>query len=536
MQKKLSKLISCVLALVLLGTAILPGYVNAAGPSASQIISQMKRTYSKCRNSFGRSFDGYCGTMTGYQLYYLGITTGRDRQNGNEGFDRYKGQTYSTGGYRIKAYSGKSWTLREALNKITDNGEKDAYNILVGFESTPSRAGRKYGHSCIIHGIVDGKVYFLESYPVYLNGKRYREGEPISCTIKQFCDYYASTTTKFDGVIHFGGKDYADGCDRYPTAFEGVITQDAELRSQPCLFVEDDSSELVSVMTAGQTVNVVGVVKNTNDAFWYQVDGENSGYVLAETVEVGTFNYGDVVLEDVYAPSALRQGKSFKIKGEIKAENNQLYTVRSQVFALDQAEQEQVLTTADVVEDTLYNLKNSAISQELAFRELELGSYRYELAAVVASYYYDQGQLQVRWETVALWNSDFCITEKSSEAHQITFDECEGVASVNRAAVVDGEAIGQLPTAQRGTEVFLGWFTQEEGGERITAEFVPEENMTLYAHYSTPAELEAAADAFWYVYSDGITVIGCAEIDGILYHFTAPDPAGLGGSLWTTGY
>lgn len=536
MRKKLAKLVSFILAMILLSTVILPGSANAVGGSASQIISQMKRTYSKCRSSFGRSFDGYCGTMTSYQLYYLGITTGRDRQNGNEGFDRYKGQSYSSGGYRIKAYSGKNWTLREALNKITDNGEKDAYNILVGFESTPSRAGRRYGHSCIIHGIVDGKVYFMESYPVYLNGKRYREGEPISCSIKAFCDYYASTTTKFDGVIHFGAKDYADGCDRYPTAFEGVIAQEAELRSQPCFSEEDDSSELIATITNGETVNVVGVIKNTEDVFWYQLDGAYNGYVMAECVEVGTFHYDDVAVEDIYAPSALRQGKSFNIKGEIKAEYNQLYTVRSQVFALDQKEQEQVLTTADMVEDTLYNLKNSTISQELAFRKLELGSYRFELAAVISSHYYDQGQLQVRWETVALWNSDFCVTEKSSEAHQITFDECDGVASVNRVAVVDGEAIGQLPTAQRGAEVFLGWFTQEEGGERITAEFVPEEDMTLYAHYSTPAELEAAADAFWYVYSDGITVIGCAEIDGILYHFTAPDPTGLGGSLWTTGY
>lgn len=536
MQKKLLKLLSFVLAIVIFGTVLLSTEVVAAGASASQIVSQIKRTYSKCRSSFGRSFDGYCGTMTSYQLYYLGITAGRDRQNGNEAFDRYQNQSYSSGGYRIKAYSGKNWTLREALNKITDNGEKDAYNILVGFESTPSRAGRRYGHSCVIHGIVNGKVYFIESYPVYLNGRRYYEGEPISCSIKDFCDYYASTTTKFDGVIHFGAKDYADSCDRYPTAFSGVLTQEAELRTQPCLPNEDDSSELVSALAAGEMVNVTAVVQNDQNAFWYYVEGEQSGYVIANSVDVVSFSYDDVVLDGVSAPSALRQGKSFKIKGEIKAEFNQLYTVRSQVFSLKQVEQEQVLATVDVVEDSLYNLKNSAISQELAFRELGLGSYRYELAAIVASYYCTQGQLQVRWETVALWNSDFCVTEKTSDAFQITYDECGGTVSVNRATVVDGDPIGQLPTAQRGAEVFLGWYTQEEGGERITADFIPEDDMTLYARYSTPAELEAAADAFWYVYSDGITVIGCAEIDGILYHFTAPDPAGLGGSLWTTGY
>jgi hypothetical protein len=84
--------------------------------------------------------------------------------------------------------------------------------------------------------------------------------------------------------------------------------------------------------------------------------------------------------------------------------------------------------------------------------------------------------------------------------------------------------------------VFLGWYTQKDGGERITAEYAPEDDMTLYARYSTPEELEAMADTFWYVYADGITVIACAELDGVLYHFTAPDLTGLGGSLWTIGY
>lgn len=534
MQKKLSKLLALVMAAAIAVSVILP--VNAAGTTAAQITSQIKRTYSKCRSSFGRSFDGYCGTMTGYQLYYMGITTGRDRQNGNEAYDRYYNKGYSSGGYRITAYSGKSWTLKEALNKITDHGTKNAFNILVGFESTPSRAGRRYGHSCVIHGIIDGKVYFMESYGVYINGKSYREGAPISCTIDEFVAYYKSTTTKFDGVIHFGAKDYADSCDRYPTAFEAMALEEAELRSQPCLAKEEPDSKLVSMLQPGDKVKVVGVIQNQKGDFWYQLAGKIQGYTRAEQLQVGGFCYDDVKLENVSAPSALRQGKSFKINGEIEAEHNQIYTVRSQVFSLGVAVQEQVLSTVDMVEDTRYSLKNSSISQNLAFRELPVGSYRYELAAVVGSYYVGHGQLQVRWETVPLWNSDFHVTEKKSDAYQITFDECGGTVSVNRIAVVDGEAIGQLPTAQRGTEVFLGWYTEKAGGERITAEYLPEDDMTIYARYSTPQELEAVADAFWYVYADGITVIGCAEIDGVLYHFTAPDLNGFGGSLWSTGY
>lgn len=536
MQKKLLKLLSFAMAAMIAVSVILPSSANAAGTTAAEITAQIKRTYSQCRKSFGRSFDGYCGTLTGYQLYYMGITTGRDRQNGKDGYDNYCSKTYSTGGYRIKAYSGKSWTLKEALNKITENGTKDAFNILVGFESTPSRAGRRYGHSCVIHGIIDGRVYFMESYGAYVNGKRYREGEPISCTIEEFCEYYRTTTTKFDGVIHFGAKDYADGCDRYPTSFEGVVLEQAELRSQPCLAREDSSSKLLGTLNPGDPVDVVGIIENNQGCFWYQITGATPGYVYAEQIQVSSFHYEDVTLKNISAPSALRQGRSYKIKGEIETKHNQLYTVRSQVFSLNGNTQEQVLSTVDMVEDTHYSLQNSAISQELAFRELLPGSYRYELAAVVGSYYFSLGQLQVQWETVPLWNSDFHVTEKKSDACQITFDECGGTVSVNRAAVVDGEPIGQLPTAQRGTEVFLGWYTDKEGGERITAEYLPEDDMTLYAHYSTPEELEAAADAFWYIYADGTTVIGCAEIDGVLYHFTAPDLIGLGGTLWTTGY
>ena len=103
MQKKLSKLLSLVMAAMIAISVILPGSANAAATTAAQITAQIKRTYSQCRKTFGRSFDGYCGTLTGYQLYYMGITTGRDHQNGKDGYDRYAGQAYSSGGYRIKA-------------------------------------------------------------------------------------------------------------------------------------------------------------------------------------------------------------------------------------------------------------------------------------------------------------------------------------------------------------------------------------------------------------------------------------------------
>ena len=532
MRKKLTKLLAISLALFLAISAAIPSSVTAAA-GAEQIKQQIRRTYSKARSSFGRSFDGYCGTLTGYQLYYMGLTAGKDRQNGKDGYDNYCNQAYSSGGYRIKAYSGKRWTLLQALNHITENGTKDAYNILVGFESTPSRAGRRYGHSCVIHGIIDGRVYFMESYSAYINGTRYREGTPISCTIAEFAAYYKSTTTKFDGVIHFGAKDYADKCDTYATDFEALVLNETQLRSQPCADTADQDSRLLQTLQPGQTLRVTAVLENDLGEFWYRIDGKTTGYALAQALQVSHFLFDDVAIDGISAPAALRQGRNYQIKGKITTDNNSLYSVRSRVFALDGQRREPVITTSDLVEDSYYNLKNSTIADNLAFRELTPGSYRYELAAIIGSYYYGMGQLQIHWETVSLWNSDFQVTEKKSDAWKISFDACGGSLSVNRIAVVDGDNLGTLPAVQYDGQVFLGWFTQKDGGERISEQWQPEQDTTLYARWSTPEALEAAADRCWYVYTDGLTVMGCAEINGELYYFTVTDPSGLGSSVWT---
>ncbi len=522
MRRKLLKLLALVLTFILAFSAVLPLEADAAALSGAQLKQQIRRIYSKARSSFGRSFDGYCGTLTGYQLYYLGLTAKRDNQNGNEGYDLYCKQDYSSGGYRIKAYGAKRYTLRQALDAITDKGTKDAYNILVGFQSTPSRAGRKYGHSCVIHGIVDGKVYFTESYPVYLNGVRYKEGAAISCSIADFCTYYNSTTTKFDGVIHFGSKDYADTCQSYPTSLEALAPEKVTVMSQPCDAQTDDSSKALKTLAAGESVTVSALLKNEAGEYWYQLE---EGYVPAQALMVSEFIYDDVALTNIQAPTALRQGRSFDLKGDVETGSNAIYSIRCRVFSLDAQQADPVFTSVDLVEGDHYQLKKSSVAGELAFRDLPLGGYRLELAAVIGSYYYHLGQLCVQWQTLPLWSSEFRVTEKKSTANQITFDPGEGQTDVNRTTVVDGESMGTLPTAHQGDQVFLGWFTKD--GQRITADFVPQEDMTLQARFCTVQELEAAADKCWYLYADGLTAMGCAQLDGELFYFTVTAPTRL---------
>lgn len=166
------------------------------------LIEQIESTYKKAKKaSRVKSFKGKCGKYVNRQLVLLGINKSYIGCNGNRAFDIYEKKAKTTGGYKITAYSAKKYTLKEALEAI-EREDPHARNILVGFQKGTSKAGKRYGHVLFIHGIEDGKVYFSDSYAQTVEGKRYKEGEPIVCSIATFAKLYKKY--KLDGVIHFG--------------------------------------------------------------------------------------------------------------------------------------------------------------------------------------------------------------------------------------------------------------------------------------------------------------------------------------------
>ena len=165
------------------------------------LIEQIRSTYKKAKKTARRkSFKGKCGYYVGLQLVKLGINKKYIGCNGNRAFDIYRKKTETSGGYRITAYPAKQYSLQEALEAIARE-DPHARNILVGFEKGTSRAGKRYGHVMFIHGIENGMVYFSDSYAQTVDGKRYKEGEPIVCSIATFAKRYRKY--KLDGVIHF---------------------------------------------------------------------------------------------------------------------------------------------------------------------------------------------------------------------------------------------------------------------------------------------------------------------------------------------
>ena len=275
---------------------------------------------------------------------------------------------------------------------------------------------------------------------------------------------------------------------------------------------------------------------NTVGEYWYQIDEGETGYVRAEDATISQLRYDDVTMVGATAPTVLVKGKPFQVKGTVLSELNSIYSVRARVYSLDGEEITQVINATDMAEAKSYDLSGSKISSKLTFRSLSAGRYRYELAAIVGNYYVENGQLLTGWETVNLWSADFLVVEQKTGVNTITFDACGGNAGLNRTVVAAGQPVGNLPAAQRQDYVFLGWYTEAEGGERVAADTVPTGSTTYYAHWISVEELRTGwldNGSCWYLYSDGVTTMGCIEVEGTLYYFSFVDPLGQNWMMWS---
>lgn len=165
------------------------------------LYKQIQETYKAAKKrAHRRSFKGYCGAYVANQLVVLGINTSYLSANGKNTYDIYRKLDCTTGGYQITAYGAKQYSLREALTAILKR-DTAATNILVGFQKGVSSAGKKYGHVLFIHGVRNGMIYYSDSCARTVDEIRYKEGEPIVCSISSFVDLYAKY--KLDGVVHF---------------------------------------------------------------------------------------------------------------------------------------------------------------------------------------------------------------------------------------------------------------------------------------------------------------------------------------------
>lgn len=374
------------------------------------LIAYTKESYDKTLVSTGMtSLNGYCGRMVSHQLWNMGINVGLVSNHGNKQYDMYAKMDKTTGGKYISTYPATDYTLLDALNAISEGGTKDVYNILVGFEWTNTQAGGKYGHVCLINGILDGKVYFAESFST-----RYApEGEVNICTIAEFAALYGAWT-RFEGVIYFADS-YIESCKRYGTDLFVQARFAMSLRSEPCLVGEQGCTMLRRV-AAGERLHVTAVLENPDGERYYQVtEKDRIGYIVAQAAVLERTNYEDITIRNLKLKETVKVGAKEVLSGAIAAENGLVGAVEVVVRDARGAEAARKREITDCRKVIL-----SQFSKDLGFDKLTPGQYTVTISAETAAAYIREDMLDYSYVTILLAEKTLWVGEKGEEAAPVT--------------------------------------------------------------------------------------------------------------------
>jgi len=514
------------IALMLIMALFLPALPvrgNAAGNKAQKIKDQIVSVYYRSLRRMGKaSFAGFCGSAVNNQLYFLGIDLKARGCNGKDEFDQYRYLGTTTGGYPCRAFPASRYTLETVLNAISHNGTRDVYNVLVGFQSTTSEAGQKYGHAVLIQAILDGTVYFAECCAAMVDGKYWPECTAITCSIEAFCAHYAAWTT-FDGVIWFGNKGYSEECANYDASLDAMALKTVPLLSEIPNPDADTLPPQVGTVYAGQILEITGILETPEGDLWYEAEsGSEFGYVEASVMKTLKLSLEDVPVgwDNVHMPSHIRKGSGFVLGGEIFAGSGSIRDIEISVYEKTAGETDAPLYTAK----SQVNGKTVSLSQVtnnvILWRKLPLGDYRVTIRVVVEGFAVEKGAIVTVSEETELWNSEFRVVSGNTWLPEVSFDACGGDTAVERTVTEKKGALGSLPQAEREGYVFLGWYTQPEGGARITERTVIDQNRIVYAHWE-PGDPEYTGwleiDGQWVYYRKGSPVSGWFRYNGLRF-------------------
>lgn len=502
--------------------SMLPVQTNAVESKEERIKNKITTVYGKALRRMGASsFSGYCGRAVNNQLYYLGIDTKVIGCDGKDEFDKYKKMETTSGGYPCRAYPASKYTLESALNEISANGTRDVYNILVGFESTRSETGQKFGHTVLIYAIFDGIVYFAESNAAYVDGKYWPERKAIYCSIETFSDYYDSWTT-LDGLIWFGDKGYSEKCEGFNANLDAMAMTDISLLAEIPNPELCEQPKLLDTVQAGEILKVTGILKTPEGVYWYEVTHDDFyGYVEAsacKTMQV-TADQIPVDWENVHMPAYLKQENHFVLGGELHAQGSRFRKVEVTVHQSTATDKAAPIYTAET-EVSSKTLRLSELTHDvILWRNLPEGKYRLTIRVAVESYTVENGNLCPQLQERELWCSEFRVVRNNVWLPEISFDACGGDAFLERTVTDRGGNLTELPEAYRTGYTFLGWYTQPEGGEPITSETTFTLNTILYAHWEIDPGYAGwlQVDGDWTYYRNGEPVYGWFRYNGL--HF-----------------
>ena len=223
----------------------------------------------------------------------------------------------------------------------------------------------------------------------------------------------AKTTYIFEPVSHVD--------ETYRCYGQLEVTSDTTyVKSLPCSEKTDPNSTNVEGRAAvkGNLYTAIGLVKNTAGNLWYKIttsDGK-TGYIFSGDVEY-THSTADVSVSGVSAPTEVKLGNAFSLKGVITAKYQTLRMVGAWV---DDENGEYVIGTTQQVNTSSYDLYNSYIDVNTKFNDItKEGSYQYFIGATIQSYY-AKSTTEVgttAQKTIDLYETNFKVVKSTSCSH-----------------------------------------------------------------------------------------------------------------------
>jgi hypothetical protein len=175
--------------------------------------------------------------------------------------------------------------------------------VLAGFQKTSTVAGQKYGHTHLIHAIMDGYVYFTESMSVTFSGVKYPEGSALVATIDQYCAKYDTKFFEFEGYIWFEDEELTSEFD----GTEYVPPETVPKVMTPGTYYVHDAAGLWLREGPSTSTAKVTLIKHKQEVHITEIDGDwgrtyydgKAGWVFHEFV-----TYNDV-LPPVFAETVV---------------------------------------------------------------------------------------------------------------------------------------------------------------------------------------------------------------------------------------
>lgn len=509
----IKRIAALVLSLLLI-VAVLPlGVFAATDAEVQQVSKKIRQHYNWTLSSTGKgSLSGYCGLLASYQLAYLGINEWAILADGKDQYDIYKDLEYTNQGYRVKTYSAADYSLEDALNAVSRNGTRDVYNILVGFQKTNTAAGSRYGHAMVIYAILNGRVYFTESFGCKICPYA---GYAASCTIEEFARYY-DAWTRFEGIVVFGQKDYVDNCIDYSAHMYVSAQKDAPLYTLPCApDSKEANSQLLRTAVSGERLLVTGLYENTLGQYYYQV--EDSGvicYMDAQLALPERYNLEDIKISDAVVPNSIPVGSDFAVGGEISSLYSDINAVH--ISVTDQNGQE-VLSCALSKNSGIYDLAKDSFNSKLDFGKLAEGVYTFRLSAESRCNYVQDGQVLTQTEMATLCEVSFEVGQN----HEIGGKEEE--EQILDGWVVESDTWYYYENGMPRT----GWFCYEgvdyylkEDGSVTTGWAVVNGKERFFSNTGALRKGWITTDAgSMYLLNNGEAAHGWRTIDDKLYYF-----------------